>query len=91
MSDFKFLQVLYYVLMLMYAVCCYYSYEKMISGMYMGEVARQVIVKMADTDCMFKRGISARMRTPMMFYTKYISEIERCVNVLIDISYCIRW
>ena len=52
--------------------------EKMISGMYMGEIVRLVLERLAsdnllfrgiDSDCaLFERG---------KFYTKYVSEIER--------------
>ena len=49
----------------------------MISGMYLGEVARQVIVKLVEDGCLFKGQLSEKLNTPMMFYTKYISEIER--------------
>lgn len=54
-----------------------YRHEKMISGMYMGELARLVLVKFTKqgllfggrgSDLLFKRG---------NFFTKYISEIER--------------
>lgn len=55
-----------------------YSYEKMISGMYMGEIVRLALERLsmegllfesADRDCeLFNRG---------RFFTKYVSEIER--------------
>ncbi|KAF6035869.1 Pak3 [Bugula neritina] len=51
-------------------------YEKMISGMYLGEVARQVLLRLAKDGCLFKGHISDQLNTPMMFYTKYLSEIE---------------
>lgn len=54
-----------------------FSYEKMISGMYLGEVARQVIVKLIQDGCLFNGHLSEKLSTPMEFYTKYISEIER--------------
>jgi hypothetical protein len=53
------------------------TFEKMISGMYMGELTRQVLVDMVweglmfanldDTDTLFEWG---------RFYTRYVSEIE---------------
>ena len=55
----------------------YTSYEKMISGMYMGEIARQVIMKMVEAGCLFDGSASPKLATPMAFLTKYISEIER--------------
>ena len=54
-----------------------FSYEKMISGMYMGEIARQVIIKLVEAGCLFEGQSSEKLRTPMAFFTKYISEIER--------------
>jgi len=51
-------------------------YEKMISGMYLGEVARQVIVKLVQEGLLFNGRLSEKLNTPMLFYTKYISEIE---------------
>ena len=58
--------------------CLFRSMEKMISGMYMGEIVRLVLVRLShenllftsvDRDCnLFERG---------RFYTKYVSEIER--------------
>ena len=60
-------------------------YEKMISGMYMGEIARRVIVKLVEENCLFEGKSSEKLMTPMEFFTKYISEIER-----LDVysSYC---
>ena len=59
----------------LWCVCC--SMEKMISGMYMGEIVRLVLERLTmegllfrsvDTECdLFERG---------RFYTKYVSEIE---------------
>jgi len=51
-------------------------YEKMISGMYMGEIARQVIVKLVEIGSLFGGFSSDKLKTPMAFLTKYISEIE---------------
>jgi len=52
----------------------------MISGMYIGEIARLIIMKCADAKLLFG-GVktSADLQTPGRFYTKYISEIERRV------------
>lgn len=52
------------------------SYEKMISGMYLGEVARQVIIKLIQEGLLFNGELSEKLGTPMMFFTKYLSEIE---------------
>lgn len=52
------------------------KFEKMISGMYMGELARQVIVRLANEHLLFNGRLSQKMKTPYLFKTKYISEIE---------------
>jgi len=52
------------------------KFEKMISGMYMGELARKVIVRLAAENLLFNGRLSQKMKTPYAFKTKYISEIE---------------
>lgn len=42
----------------------------------MGEIARQVIMKLVEAGCLFNGLASETLKTRMMFYTKYISEIE---------------
>ncbi|XP_063341435.1 hexokinase-2-like [Pelmatolapia mariae] len=51
-------------------------FEKMISGMYLGEIVRLVLVKMTKDKLLFKGQISAALGTPGQFETKFISEIE---------------
>lgn len=51
-------------------------FEKMISGMYMGEIARQIIVEMIEQKLLFKGNTSEKMNTPYAFKSKYVSEIE---------------
>jgi len=51
-------------------------FEKMISGMYMGEVARQVLVKLTKDGLFFDGKFSTQLLTPYAFNTKYISMIE---------------
>ncbi|KAI0211829.1 Hexokinase type 2 [Lamellibrachia satsuma] len=52
-------------------------FEKMISGMYMGELVRLVILKCAKEELLFKGVVSQDLQTQGRFYTKYISEIEK--------------
>ena len=52
-------------------------FEKMISGMYMGELARLVIAKLAKKGVLFKGQANDVLYKKGSFYTKYISEIER--------------
>ncbi|XP_054722126.1 hexokinase-2-like [Uloborus diversus] len=51
-------------------------FEKMISGMYMGEVARRIFVKLANDGVLFKGKLSEKFNTAYGFKTKYISNIE---------------
>lgn len=52
------------------------KYEKMISGMYMGELARLVIVKLTKEGLLFGGKGSDLLFERERFYTKYVSEIE---------------
>lgn len=49
----------------------------MISGMYMGELARLVIVKLTKEGALFRGRGSENLFKRENFFTKYISEIER--------------
>ncbi|XP_034665738.1 hexokinase type 2 [Drosophila subobscura] len=52
------------------------TFEKMISGMYMGELVRLVLVKMTHAGILFKGQDSEVLNTRGLFFTKYVSEIE---------------
>lgn len=51
-------------------------FEKMISGMYMGELVRLVIVKLVTLGLVFNGKGSAKLMERNQFFTKYVSEIE---------------
>ncbi|MEQ2308969.1 hypothetical protein AMECASPLE_033743 [Ameca splendens] len=51
-------------------------FEKMISGMYLGEVVRLVLIKLTEEKLLFKGEASAALLTPGKFETRFISEIE---------------
>ncbi|XP_034539262.1 hexokinase-2-like isoform X2 [Notolabrus celidotus] len=53
-----------------------HTFEKMISGMYLGEVVRLVLLKLTKEKLLFKGEISEALKTPEKFETKFISEIE---------------
>ncbi|XP_057676780.1 hexokinase-1-like isoform X2 [Corythoichthys intestinalis] len=53
-----------------------HTFEKMISGMYMGEIVRFLLVKMTKDGLLFKGQTSEVLLSPGGFETKYISEIE---------------
>jgi len=52
-------------------------FEKMISGMYMGEIVRLVLCELTLRGLIFRRRDSDHLFEPQRFLTKYISEIER--------------
>lgn len=43
----------------------------------MGEIVRQVLLKLIEAGCLFDQEPSEELLTPERFYTKYVSEIER--------------
>ena len=51
-------------------------FEKMISGMYMGEVVRQVLVDLIAENLIFSGQNCQNIFQRGRFYTKYVSEIE---------------
>ncbi|XP_066278012.1 hexokinase-4-like isoform X1 [Branchiostoma lanceolatum] len=53
-------------------------YEKMISGMYMGELVRLVLLEMTKQMLVFGGRTSPDLETRGTFLTKYVSEIEEC-------------
>ncbi|XP_021340978.1 hexokinase type 2-like isoform X2 [Mizuhopecten yessoensis] len=56
------------------------TYEKMISGMYMGEIVRLLLEKLRKGGHLFGGKGSEEMSTRGRFYTKYVSEIESDVD-----------
>ncbi|XP_066572535.1 hexokinase-2 [Amia ocellicauda] len=57
-------------------------FEKMISGMYLGEVARLVLVKLAKEKLLFDGETSEALLSLGKFETRHISEIEEDTNGL---------
>lgn len=51
-------------------------YEKMISGMYMGELTRLVLEKLVNEGLLFGGKCSPDLKKRGQFFTKYVSEIE---------------
>lgn len=49
----------------------------MVSGMYMGELVRLILVKMAREGLLFEGRITPELLTKGKFETKYISAIEK--------------
>lgn len=53
------------------------SYEKLISGKYMGELVRLVLVKLVNEDLLFNGEASEQLKTRGSFETRYVSQVER--------------
>lgn len=52
-------------------------FEKMISGMYMGELTRLVLEKLVNAGILFGGKCPSDLRKRGKFFTKYVSEIEK--------------
>ena len=57
------------------------TFEKMISGMYMGELVRLVVVDMVDEGLMFVNQHTSKLRVPGSFPTKYLSGKKYCIII----------
>ncbi|XP_060643021.2 hexokinase-2 isoform X1 [Anolis sagrei] len=51
-------------------------YEKMISGMYLGEIVRNILINFTKRGLLFRGRISERLKTRGIFETKFLSQIE---------------
>lgn len=54
-----------------------HRYEKMTSGMYLGEIVRRILIDLTRQGLLFRGQISERLRTRGIFETKFLSQIER--------------
>lgn len=61
-----------------FSVCVSLSlrYEKMISGMYLGEIVRNVLMDFTAKGLLFRGKMSERLKTRGIFETKFLSQIE---------------
>uniref|UniRef100_A0A668AKZ4 Hexokinase-3 n=1 Tax=Myripristis murdjan TaxID=586833 RepID=A0A668AKZ4_9TELE len=51
-------------------------FEKLTSGLYLGEVVRQVLLDLTRRGLLFKGRVTEALKTPGIFETKYLSQIE---------------
>ncbi|XP_055017310.1 hexokinase-2 isoform X1 [Boleophthalmus pectinirostris] len=51
-------------------------YEKMISGMYLGEIVRNVLIEFTNKGLLYHGKVSERLKTRGIFETKFLSQIE---------------
>ena len=52
-------------------------FEKMISGMYMGELVRLILEKLVNNGLLFGGKCPPEFKKRGKFFTKYVSEIEK--------------
>ena len=52
-------------------------FEKMISGMYLGEIARLACMDLVAKKLLFKGQVSEKFKSRNSFLTKFVSAIER--------------
>ncbi|XP_075065246.1 hexokinase-3 [Mixophyes fleayi] len=60
-------------------------YEKLISGMYLGEIVRQVLIVLTQRGILFGGKISEKLNTRGLFPTKFLSDIERDTLGLLEV------
>ncbi|XP_055025367.2 hexokinase HKDC1 [Misgurnus anguillicaudatus] len=51
-------------------------FEKMTSGMYLGEIVRQILIDLTRQGLLFRGRITERLKTKGIFETKFLSQIE---------------
>ncbi|XP_008290687.1 putative hexokinase HKDC1 isoform X4 [Stegastes partitus] len=51
-------------------------FEKLTSGMYLGEIVRQVLLDLTRGGLLFRGHVTETLKTPGIFQTKYLSQIE---------------
>ena len=56
-------------------------YEKLISGKYMGELVRLVVMKLVNEDLLFNGEASEQLKTRGSFETRFVSQVERWASV----------
>ncbi len=49
----------------------------MTSGMYLGEIVRQILIDLTKRGLLFRGRITERLKTKGIFETKFLSQIER--------------
>lgn len=56
--------------------------------MYLGEVVRQVLLDLTRGGLLFRGHVTEALKTPGIFETKYLSQIERYVSACVEIPAC---
>lgn len=58
-------------------MCSISRYEKMCSGMYLGEIVRNILIDFTKRGFLFRGQISETLKTRGIFETKFLSQIEK--------------
>uniref|UniRef100_A0A8D2N527 Hexokinase-2 n=1 Tax=Zonotrichia albicollis TaxID=44394 RepID=A0A8D2N527_ZONAL len=67
----------------------YVEYEKMTSGMYLGEIVREILIDLTKQGLLFRGHISESLRKRGIFETKFLSQIEStCEDSIIVKEVC---
>jgi len=61
-----------------------FRYEKMCSGMYLGEIVRNILIDLTKRGFLFRGQISETLKTRGIFETKFLSQIERYYSTFLD-------
>ncbi|CAO2833868.1 unnamed protein product [Amaranthus hypochondriacus] len=59
-------------------------FEKTISGMYLGEIVRRVLLKMAEAGSLFGSSIPEKLQTPFSLRTPHISAMQQDTSSTLD-------
>uniref|UniRef100_A0A8C3NUM0 hexokinase n=1 Tax=Cyanoderma ruficeps TaxID=181631 RepID=A0A8C3NUM0_9PASS len=65
-------------------------YEKMTSGMYLGEIVRQILIDLTKQGLLFRGQISESLRKRGIFETKFLSQIESDRLALLQVRRVLR-
>uniref|UniRef100_A0A8C5SJP7 Hexokinase-2 n=1 Tax=Laticauda laticaudata TaxID=8630 RepID=A0A8C5SJP7_LATLA len=65
-------------------------FEKMISGMYLGEIVRNILIDFTKQGLLFRGRISERLKTKGIFKTKFLSQIESDCLALLQVRHILQ-
>uniref|UniRef100_A0A7N5JL59 Phosphotransferase n=1 Tax=Ailuropoda melanoleuca TaxID=9646 RepID=A0A7N5JL59_AILME len=65
-------------------------FEKMISGMYLGEIVRNILIDFTKQGLLFRGRISERLKTKGIFKTKFLSHIESDCLALLQVRHILQ-
>ncbi|XP_013911842.1 PREDICTED: hexokinase-2-like [Thamnophis sirtalis] len=65
-------------------------FEKMISGMYLGEIVRNILIDFTKKGLLFRGRISERLKTKGIFKTKFLSQIESDCLALLQVRHILQ-